>query len=81
MALLAIFGKRTLENVRLPRRNTDKVDVIKKIFKLLVEQSQQNEAKLKETGYFIEVYSNNKSFIALSKELNLERIFSWTTKE
>jgi hypothetical protein len=78
--LSAIFGKTTFENVRLPRTKSDKVEVIKKGFKLLVEQSQSNKAKLKETGYLIEIKSNNKSFASLSKDLILERLFSRTIK-
>ncbi len=74
--LSAIFGKITFENVRLPRTKSDKVEVIKKGFKLLVEQSQSNKAKLKETGYLIEINSKNKSLVASSEYLILERIFS-----
>ena len=74
--LSAIFGKKTFENVRFPRTKSDKVEVIKKGFKLLVEQSQSNKAKLKETGYLIEINSKNKSLVASSEYLILERIFS-----
>ncbi len=81
MTLPAILGKRALQNARLPRRNTDKVEVIKNRFKLLVGQSQPNEAKLKETGMLIEINSNNMSFLVLYKDLLLGGIFSWTTKE
>ena len=45
-----------------------------------MEQSQPNEAKLKEAGYLIEIKSNNKSFVSLSKDLILERLFSRTIK-
>ena len=45
-----------------------------------MEQSQPNEEKLKEAGYLIEIKSNNKSFVSLSKDLILERLFSRTTK-
>ena len=50
LALPALFEKRILENIRLPRRNTNKVEIIKKRFKLHVEQSQLKEDKLKEAG-------------------------------
>ena len=50
LTLPTLFEKRILENIRLPRRNTDKVEVIKKRFKLHVEQSQLKEDKLKEAG-------------------------------
>jgi hypothetical protein len=72
--------KEHLDNVRLFRRNIDKVEAIKKRFNLLVKQSQPNEVKLKEAGYLIEIKSNNKSFASLSKNLILERLFSRTTK-
>ena len=69
-----------MDNVKLFRRNVDKVEAIIKRFNLLMEQSQPNEAKLKEAGYLIEIKSNNKSFVSLSKDLILERLFSRTIK-
>ena len=72
--------KEHLDNVKLFRRNVDKVEAIIKRFNLLMEQSQPNEAKLKETGYLIEIKFNNKSFASLSKDLILERLFSRTIK-
>ena len=50
LTLPILFEKRTLENNGLPRRNTNKVEIIKKRFKLHVEQSQLKEDKLKEAG-------------------------------
>ena len=43
VTLTILFEKRILENIRLPRRDTDKVEIIKKRFKLHVEQSQIKE--------------------------------------
>ena len=43
LTLPTLFEKRILENIRLPRRNTNKVEIIKKRFKLHVEQSQLKE--------------------------------------
>ncbi len=43
LTLPILFEKRTLENNGLPRRNTNKVEIIKKRFKLHVEQSQIKE--------------------------------------
>ena len=72
--------KEHLDNAKLFIRNIDKVEAIKKRFNLLVKQSQPNEVKLKEAGYLIEIKSNNKSFVSLSKDLILERLFSRTIK-
>ena len=47
--------KRLLGRAKSSGRSDDKVDVIKKRFKVYVEQSQPIEAKLKEMGPFIEV--------------------------
>ena len=55
--MTSIFGKRTFGSVKLFRWNADKVEVIKKRFKLHKEQSQPNDTKLKEIGYLIEVNS------------------------
>ena len=51
----AQLEKRLLERAKSSGRSDDKVDVIKKRFKVYVEQSQPIEAKLKEMGPFIEV--------------------------
>ena len=47
--------KRLLERAKSSGRNDDKIEVIKKRFKVYVEQSQPIEAKLKQMGPFIEV--------------------------
>ena len=47
--------KRLLKRAQHSGRSDDKTDVIKKRFKVYVEQSQPIEAKLKEMGPFIEV--------------------------
>ena len=47
--------KRLLGRAKSSGRSDDKIDVIKKRFKVYVEQSQPIEAKLKEMGPFIEV--------------------------
>ena len=60
--MTSIFGKQPFRSVKLfrrNRRNTDKVEVIKKRFKLHKEQSQPNDTKLKEIGFLIEVNSIN----------------------
>ena len=47
--------KRLLGRAKSSGRSDDKIEVIKKRFKVYVEQSQPIEAKLKEMGPFIEV--------------------------
>ena len=47
--------KRLLERAKSSGRNDDKIEVIKKRFKVYVEQSQPIEAKLKQMVPFIEV--------------------------
>ena len=47
--------KRLLERVKSSGRSDDKSEVIKKRFKVYVEQSQPIKAKLKQMGPFIEV--------------------------
>ena len=47
--------KRLLERAKSSGRNDDKIEVIKKRFKVYVEQSQPIEAELKKMGPFIEV--------------------------
>ena len=51
----AALEKRLLERAKSSGRTDDKSEVIKKRFKVYVEQSQPIEAKLKEMGPFIEV--------------------------
>ena len=51
----AALEKRLLERAKSSGRSDDKIEVIKKRFKVYVEQSQPIEAKLKEMGPFIEV--------------------------
>lgn len=41
------------------RRNSDKIDVIKKFY---AEQTKPIEAKMKESGSFIKAKDNNKSY-------------------
>ena len=50
-----MLEKRLLQRAQHSGRSDDKVDVIKKRFKVYVEQSQPIEAKLKLMGPFIEV--------------------------
>jgi adenylate kinase family enzyme len=50
-----MLEKRLLKRAQHSGRSDDKVDVIKKRFKVYVEQSQPIEAKLKLMGPFIEV--------------------------
>ena len=49
----AALEKRLLERAKSSGRSDDKIEVIKKRFKLYVGQSQPIESKLKETGLFI----------------------------
>jgi len=51
----AALEKRLLERAKSSGRSDDKSEVIKKRFKVYVEQSQPIEAKLKQMGPFIEV--------------------------
>ena len=51
----ASLEKRLLERAKTSGRSDDKIEVIKKRFKVYVEQSQPIEAKLKQMGPFIEV--------------------------
>ena len=50
--------KRLLGRAKSSGRSDDKIEVIKKRFKVYVEQSQPIEAKLKEMGPFIEVQAS-----------------------
>ena len=50
--------KRLLGRAKSSGRSDDKIEVIKKRFKVYVEQSQPIEAKLKEMGPFIEVHAS-----------------------
>ena len=54
-----MLEKRLLQRAQHSGRSDDKVDVIKKRFKVYVEQSQPIEAKLKEMGPFIEVKADD----------------------
>ncbi len=69
----AQLEKRLLERAKSSGRSDDKVDVIKKRFKVYVEQSQPIEAKLKEMGPFIEVKGDgtvDEVFNKIVKELD-----------
>ena len=65
--------KRLLKRAQHSGRSDDKVDVIKKRFKVYVEQSQPIEAKLKLMGPFIEVQATgtiDEVFNQIVKELD-----------
>ena len=65
--------KRLLERAKSSGRSDDKADVIKKRFKVYMEQSHPIEAKLKEMGPFIEVQAAgtiDEVFEKIVKELD-----------
>ena len=65
--------KRLLGRAKSSGRSDDKIEVIKKRFKVYVEQSQPIEAKLKEMGPFIEVQATgtiDEVFNQIVKELD-----------
>ena len=63
--------KRLLERAKSSGRSDDKADVIKKRFKVYIEQSHPIEAKLKEMGPFIEVQATG----------NIDEVFNQIVKE
>ncbi len=65
--------KRLLGRAKSSGRSDDKIEVIKKRFKVYVEQSQPIEAKLKEMGPFIEVQATgtiDEVFAKITAELD-----------
>ena len=68
-----LLEKRLLQRAQHSGRSDDKVDVIKKRFKVYMEQSHPIEAKLKEMGPFIEVQAAgtiDEVFEKIVKELD-----------
>ena len=68
-----MLEKRLLQRAQHSGRSDDKVDVIKKRFKVYVEQSQPIEAKLKLMGPFIEVKADgtiDEVFQKISQQLD-----------
>ena len=68
-----LLEKRLLQRAQHSGRSDDKVDVIKKRFKVYVEQSQPIEAKLKLMGPFIEVKADgtiDEVFQKISQQLD-----------
>ena len=68
-----LLEKRLLQRAQHSGRSDDKVDVIKKRFKVYVEQSQPIEAKLKLMGPYIEVKADgtiDEVFQKIATQLN-----------